>query len=109
MGSPEQNVVSAYAYDEDGRLACATNAVGESERYRHDDQHVILNANWPWREFLFWEWERAGKAARCVRHYELFANGYALCLGMIGRVTVHNADGSQEVYVHDQRAAGAED
>ncbi|WP_340054838.1 RHS repeat domain-containing protein, partial [Pseudomonas sp. JAI120] len=33
----EQNVVS-YAYDDAGRLVSATNAVGESEVYRYDDQ-----------------------------------------------------------------------
>ncbi|MFP3527655.1 hypothetical protein SB912_34690, partial [Pantoea sp. SIMBA_072] len=37
----EHNVVS-YAYDDAGRLVCATNAVGEREVYRYDDQHVIL-------------------------------------------------------------------
>ncbi|MFL1482478.1 hypothetical protein, partial [Pseudomonas grimontii] len=37
----EQNVVS-YAYDDAGRLVSATNAIGESEVYRYDDQHVIL-------------------------------------------------------------------
>ncbi|MGY2099175.1 hypothetical protein, partial [Pseudomonas simiae] len=37
----EQTVV-AYAYDDAGRLISATNAVGESEVYRYDDQHVIL-------------------------------------------------------------------
>ncbi|PMY60124.1 type IV secretion protein Rhs, partial [Pseudomonas sp. MPR-AND1B] len=55
----EQNLVS-YAYDEHGRLVCATNAVGESERYRYDDQHVILERQLAGGASFFWEWERAG-------------------------------------------------
>ncbi|MFL1550889.1 RHS repeat-associated core domain-containing protein [Pseudomonas sp. D47] len=100
----EQNLVS-YAYDEAGRLVSATNAVGESEVYRYDDQHVILERQLAGGASFFWEWERAGKAARCVRHWASFSQmdtRYAWEDG--GRVTVHNADGSQEVYVHDQRA-----
>ncbi|EIK68315.1 Rhs family protein [Pseudomonas synxantha BG33R] len=100
----EQNVVS-YAYDEAGRLVCATNAVGESERYRYDDQHVILERQLAGGASFFWEWERAGKAARCVRHWASFSQmDTRYAWGDDGRVTVHNADGSQEVYVHDDRA-----
>ncbi|WP_081378271.1 DUF6531 domain-containing protein, partial [Pseudomonas fluorescens] len=100
----EQNVVS-YAYDEDGRLVCATNAVGESERYRYDDQHVILERQLAGGASFFWEWERAGKASRCVRHWASFSQmDTRYAWGDDGRVTVHNADGSQEVYVHDDRA-----
>ncbi|WP_138762728.1 RNase A-like domain-containing protein [Pseudomonas lactis] len=100
----EQNLVS-YAYDEHGRLVCATNAVGESERYRYDDQHVILERQLAGGASFFWEWEGAGKAARCVRHWASFSQmDTRYAWGDDGRVTVHNADGSQEVYVHDQRA-----
>ncbi|WGT28262.1 hypothetical protein QGQ83_00010 [Pseudomonas marginalis] len=54
---------------------------------------------------FFWEWERAGKAARCVRHWASFSQmDTRYAWGDDGRVTVHNADGSQEVYVHDDRA-----
>nr|WP_306958621.1 RNase A-like domain-containing protein [Pseudomonas synxantha] len=100
----EQNVVS-YAYDEDGRLVCATNAVGESERYRYDEQHVIVERQLAGGASFFWAWEGSGKAARCVRHWASFSQmdtRYAWADD--GRVTVHNADGSQEVYVHDDRA-----
>ncbi|MBY8971339.1 RHS repeat protein [Pseudomonas sp. P867] len=100
----EQNVVS-YAYDEDGRLVCATNAVGESERYRYDDQHVIVERQLAGGASFFWEWRGAGKAARCVRHWASFSQmDTRYAWGDDGRVTVHNADGSQEVYVHDDRA-----
>ncbi|AZE60434.1 RNase A-like domain-containing protein [Pseudomonas synxantha] len=100
----EQNVVS-YAYDEDGRLVCATNAVGESERYRYDDQHVIVERQLAGGASFFWAWEGAGKAARCVRHWASFSQmDTRYAWGDDGRVTVHNADGSQEVYVHDDRA-----
>jgi RHS repeat-associated protein len=100
----EQNVVS-YAYDDAGRLVSATNAIGESEVYRYDDQHVILERGLAGGASFFWEWERAGKAARCVRHWASFSQmDTRYAWGDDGRVTVHNADGSQEVYVHDDRA-----
>ncbi|MBI6635440.1 RHS repeat protein, partial [Pseudomonas paralactis] len=100
----EQNIVS-YAYDEAGRLVCATNAVGESERYRYDDQHVIVERQLAGGASFFWEWEGAGKAARCVRHWASFSQmDTRYAWGDDGHVTVHNVDGSQEVYVHDDRA-----
>ncbi|WP_431701024.1 RHS repeat-associated core domain-containing protein [Pseudomonas sp. BR20] len=100
----EQNIVS-YVYDDAGRLVSATNAVGESEVYRYDDQHVILERSLAGGASFFWEWERAGKAARCVRHWASFSQmDTRYAWGDDGRVTVHNADGSQEVYVHDDRA-----
>uniref|UniRef100_UPI003CE710D6 DUF6531 domain-containing protein n=1 Tax=Pseudomonas sp. PWP3-1b2 TaxID=2804656 RepID=UPI003CE710D6 len=100
----EQNVVS-YSYDDIGRLASATNAVGESEVYRYDEQHVILERQLAGGASFFWEWERSGKAARSVRHWASFSQmDTRYVWGDDGSVTVHNADGSQEVYVHDQRA-----
>ncbi len=100
----EQNIVS-YTYDDAGRLVCATNAVGESERYRYDDQHVILERELAGGASFYWAWERAGKAARCVRHWASFAQmDTRYAWGDDGRVSVHNADGSQVVYVHDDRA-----
>ncbi|WLI04345.1 DUF6531 domain-containing protein [Pseudomonas sp. FP597] len=100
----EQSVVS-YAYDDLGRLVCATNAVGESEVYRYDEQHVILERGLAGGASFFWEWERSGKAARCVRHWASFSQmDTRYAWGNDGRVVVHNADGSQEVYVHDDRA-----
>ncbi|PRA27334.1 DUF6531 domain-containing protein, partial [Pseudomonas poae] len=100
----EQTVVS-YAYDELGRLVSATNAVGESETYRYDDRHVILERGLAGGASFFWEWERSGKAARCVRHWASFSQmDTRYVWDDNGRVTVFNADGSQEVYVHDSRA-----
>ncbi|TFY84061.1 RHS repeat protein, partial [Pseudomonas kairouanensis] len=100
----EQSVVS-YAYDELGRLVSATNAVGETETYRYDDQHVILERGLAGGASFFWEWERSGKAARCIRHWASFSQmDTRYAWDDDGRVTVFNADGSQEVYVHDQRA-----
>ncbi|OPB14919.1 type IV secretion protein Rhs, partial [Pseudomonas fluorescens] len=100
----EQSVVS-YAYDDLGRLVSATNAVGESEVYRYDEQHVILERGLAGGASFFWEWERSGKAARCVRHWASFSQmDTRYVWGEDGRVDVHNADGSQEVYVHDDRA-----
>ncbi|NWE14157.1 RHS repeat-associated core domain-containing protein [Pseudomonas yamanorum] len=100
----EQNVVS-YTYDDAWRLVEATNAVGESERYSYDDQQVILERQLAGGASFFWEWERSGKAARCVRHWASFSQmDTRYAWDDNGTVTVHNADGSQEVYVHDQRA-----
>ncbi|BDB19403.1 type IV secretion protein Rhs [Pseudomonas sp. CYM-20-01] len=100
----EQTVVS-YAYDELGRLVSATNAVGESEVYRYDEQHVILERGLAGGASFFWEWERSGKTARCVRHWASFSQmDTRYAWDDNGQVTVFNADGSQEVYVHDQRA-----
>ncbi|MEX5593130.1 RNase A-like domain-containing protein [Pseudomonas orientalis] len=100
----EQNIVS-YAYDDAGRLVSATNAVGEREIYRYDDQHVILERQLAGGASFFWAWERSGKAARCVRHWASFSQmDTRYVWGDDGSVNVHNADGSQEVYVHDDRA-----
>ncbi|WP_457243763.1 RHS repeat-associated core domain-containing protein [Pseudomonas lurida] len=100
----EQTVVS-YAYDDAGRLISATNAVGESEVYRYDAQHVILERGLAGGASFYWEWERSGKAARCVRHWASFSQmDTRYAWDDNGQVTVFNADGSQEVYVHDQRA-----
>ncbi|WP_141688707.1 DUF6531 domain-containing protein, partial [Pseudomonas sp. 31 E 6] len=100
----EQNVAS-YAYDDAGRLLSATNAVGESEVYRYDEQHVILERGLAGGASFFWEWERSGKAARCVRHWASFSQMDTRYVWEDnGRVVVHNADGSQEEYVHDNRA-----
>ncbi|WP_248741304.1 DUF6531 domain-containing protein, partial [Pseudomonas sp. MWU12-2029] len=61
----EQTLVS-YRFDARHRLIEATNAVGESERYDYDDAHVILQRQLTGGASFFWEWERAGKSARCV-------------------------------------------
>ncbi|VVN47526.1 hypothetical protein PS662_06018 [Pseudomonas fluorescens] len=100
----EQTLVS-YRYDERARLIEASNAAGESERYDYDDQHVILQRQLAGGASFFWAWERFGKAARCVRHWASFAQMEARYVwDDQGSVTVHNLDGSQEVYQHDDRA-----
>lgn len=99
-----QRVVS-YTYDDIGRLVCATNAIGESEVYHYDDQHVILEHRLAGGASFFWAWERSGKEARCVRHWASFSQmDTRYAWGDDGRVIVHSADGSQEVHVHDNRA-----
>ncbi|MGE7965326.1 RHS repeat-associated core domain-containing protein [Pseudomonas sp. NPDC089918] len=100
----EQTLVS-YDYDERGRLIAATNAAGESERYDYDDQHVILQRQLTGGASFFWEWEKSGKAARCVRHWASFSQmDTRYVWDDEGSVTVQNIDGSEEVYVHDDRA-----
>lgn len=99
-----QTLVS-YRYDAHRRLIEATNAVGESERYRYDDQQVILERALAGGARFFWEWERSGKAARCIRHWANFSQmDTRYAWDDNGRVTVLNADGSQEIYMYDLRA-----
>ncbi|RON57282.1 RHS repeat-associated core domain-containing protein [Pseudomonas frederiksbergensis] len=100
----EQTLVS-YRYDARHRLVEATNAAGESERYDYDDQHVILQRQLAGGASFFWEWEKSGKAARCVRHRASFSQmDTAYTWDDQGGVVVKNVDGSEEVYVHDDRA-----
>ncbi|WP_283189716.1 RHS repeat-associated core domain-containing protein [Pseudomonas sp. PMCC200344] len=100
----EQTLVT-YHYDERDQLIEATNAAGESERYDYDDQHVILQRQLTGGASFFWAWERSGKAARCVRHWASFSQMDARYVwDEQGSVTVQNIDGSEEVYVHDDRA-----
>ncbi|MBS4090818.1 RHS repeat protein, partial [Pseudomonas sp. MBT-17] len=102
----EQTLVS-YCYDARQRLLAATNAAGESERYDYDDAHVILQRQLTGGASFFWEWEweRAGKAARCVRHWASFSQMDTRYLWSDdGSVAVQYVDGTEEVYVHDDRA-----
>ncbi len=100
----EQTLMS-YRYDGRFRLIEATNAAGESERYDYDDQHVILQRQLAGGASFYWEWQGAGRAARCVRHWASFAQmDSRYTWGEHGSVTVQHLDGSQEVYVHDDRA-----
>ncbi|WLH44866.1 RHS repeat-associated core domain-containing protein [Pseudomonas beijingensis] len=100
----EQTLVS-YRYDGRFRLIEATNAAGESERYDYDDQHVILQRQLAGGASFYWEWQGVGAASRCVRHWASFAQmDSRYTWGEDGSVTVRHLDGSQEVYVHDDRA-----
>ncbi len=95
----------SYSYDQRDQLIEATNAAGDSERYDYDDQHVILQRQLTGGASFFWEWERSGKAARCVRHWASFSQmDTRYVWDDEGSVTVQNIDGSEEVYVHDDRA-----
>ncbi|TMU69608.1 RHS repeat protein, partial [Pseudomonas fluorescens] len=54
---------------------------------------------------FFWEWERSGKAARCVRHWASFSQmDTRYVWADDGSVAVHYVDGTEETYVHDERA-----
>ncbi|MFZ3284956.1 DUF6531 domain-containing protein, partial [Pseudomonas sp.] len=100
----EQTLVS-YCYDARQRLLAATNAIGDSERYDYDDAHVILQRQLTGGASFFWEWERSGKSARCVRHWASFSQmNTRYVWADDGSVAVHYVDGTEEVYVHDERA-----
>uniref|UniRef100_UPI001F588871 DUF6531 domain-containing protein n=1 Tax=unclassified Pseudomonas TaxID=196821 RepID=UPI001F588871 len=102
--STEQTLVS-YRYDAYQHLIEATNAVGDSERYDYDDSHVILQRQLAGGASFFWEWERAGKASRCVRHWASFSQmNTRYVWSEDGSVAVHYVDGTEETYVHDERA-----
>jgi YD repeat-containing protein len=100
----EQTLVS-YRYDAYQHLIGASNAVGDSERYDYDDAHVILQRQLAGGASFFWEWERSGKAARCVRHWASFSQmDTRYVWADDGSVAVHYVDGTEETYVHDERA-----
>jgi RHS repeat-associated protein len=100
----EQTLVS-YRYDAGHRLIEASNAAGESERYDYDNQHVILQRQLAGGASFFWEWEKSGKAARCIRHWASFSQmDTAYTWDDQGGVQVKNFDGSEEFYVHDDQA-----
>ncbi|MGE8189747.1 RHS repeat-associated core domain-containing protein [Pseudomonas sp. NPDC086278] len=100
-----EQTLAVYRYDARQRLVEATNAAGESERYDYDDQHVILQRQLAGGASFFWEWERSGTAARCIRHWATFAQmDTRYAWDDNGVVQVKNVDGSEEVYVHDDKA-----
>ncbi|TDV50591.1 RHS repeat-associated protein [Pseudomonas helmanticensis] len=102
--STEQALIS-YRYDAYQHLIEATNAVGDSERYDYDDAHVILQRQLVGGASFFWEWERSGKSARCVRHWASFSQmDTRYVWAEDGSVAVHYVDGTEETYVHDERA-----
>jgi YD repeat-containing protein len=94
-----------YRYNRQGEPVSATNAAGETEYYRYNDQHVILERQLAGGASFFWEWENESKSSRSVHHWASFSqmdSHYAWDDG--GKVTVTNADGSEQVYVHDENA-----
>ncbi|MGE1176733.1 RHS repeat-associated core domain-containing protein [Pseudomonas sp. BW7P1] len=94
-----------YTYDAQHRLIEAKNAAGEAERYRYNAQHVILERQLAGGASFFWEWENEGKLARCIHHWANFSQMDArYAWDDNGSVTVTNADGSEEVYTHDDQA-----
>jgi len=94
-----------YTYDAQHRLTNATNAAGESERYTYNEQNVILERQLAGGASFYWEWEKEGKSARCIHHWASFSQMDAhYAWDDKGSVTVTNADGSEEVYTHDDKA-----
>ncbi|VVM68721.1 DUF6531 domain-containing protein [Pseudomonas fluorescens] len=99
-----EQTLARYRYDARHRLIETTNAAGESERYDYDEQHVILQRQLAGGASFFWAWERSGKAARCLHHWASFAQmDVHYAWDDQGCVTVYHADGSEEIYVYDDR------
>ena len=94
-----------YSYDTQHRLIEAKNAAGEAEHYRYNEQHVILERQLAGGAAFYWEWENEGKLSRCTHHWANFSQMEAhYAWDDKGSVTVTNADGSEEVYTHDDQA-----
>ncbi len=97
--------LTTYEYDAQHRLIKATNALGESERYAYNEQNVILERQLAGGASFYWEWEKEGKSARCIHHWASFSQMDAhYAWDDKGSVTVTNADGSEEIYTHDDKA-----
>ncbi|MCU1727097.1 HNH/endonuclease VII fold putative polymorphic toxin [Pseudomonas sp. 7P_10.2_Bac1] len=94
-----------YQYNAAGQLISASNALQETEHYRYDAQHVIQERQLAGGATFYWQWQHAGKQARCIRHWANFGQMDATYeWDDQGSVTVKNRDGSQQVYVHDDNA-----
>ncbi|MCU0122215.1 RHS repeat protein [Pseudomonas sp. B2M1-30] len=94
-----------YCYNAQNQLVSSTNAVGETEHYRYNQQHVILERQLAGGASFFWEWEREGKHSRCVRHWASYSELETRYeWDDKGSVTVFNPDGSEQIYVHDENA-----
>ncbi|VVP43350.1 RHS repeat-associated core domain-containing protein [Pseudomonas fluorescens] len=94
-----------YEYNTQGQLIRATNAAGEPEHYRYNEQHVIVERQLAGGAAFYWDWEREGKQARCIRHWANFGQMDARYeWDDAGTVKVINHDGSEQVYVHDDNA-----
>ncbi|WP_019412230.1 RHS repeat domain-containing protein, partial [Pseudomonas psychrophila] len=94
-----------YRYNDAGQLISASNALQETEHYRYDAQHVIQERQLAGGAAFYWQWQHAGKQARCIRHWANFGQMDATYeWDDNGAVTVKNRDGSQQIYVHDDNA-----
>ncbi|MFP3515126.1 RHS repeat-associated core domain-containing protein [Pseudomonas sp. SIMBA_077] len=94
-----------YCYNDLGQLISASNALQETEHYRYDAQHVIQERQLAGGAAFYWQWQHAGKQARCIRHWANFGQMDATYeWDDQGSVTVKSRDGSQQVYVHDDNA-----
>ena len=97
--------LATYHYNDAGQLTEAGNGLDERERYRYDAANIILERQLAGGAAFYWEWEGEGRHARCVRHWSSVPGLEARYQwdGQ-GGVTVHNADGSQQFYQHDDKA-----
>lgn len=94
-----------YEYNEHNQLVSATNSAGEIDRYRYDDQHVIQQRQLAGGAIFHWEWEREGKAARCIRQWSNITQiDTRFEWDDEGTVAAINSDGSEQIYVHDKNA-----
>lgn len=94
-----------YQYNQAGQLIAARNALDETEQYRYDARHVIVERQLAGGAAFYWAWEREGRQARCVRHWASFAQiDTHYDWDDKGGVTARLIDGSEQHYQHDVNA-----
>ena len=98
--------LASYVYNAAGQLLEAHNALGEIERYRYDEQHVILERHLAGGASFYWAWEGAGKQARCVRQWSSIEplDFQFEWDDEAGTATLLQSDGGRQVFVHDGNA-----
>ncbi|GKX50341.1 RHS repeat-associated core domain-containing protein [Budvicia aquatica] len=95
-----------YGYNDLGQMVSAANAAGETEQYRYDEQHRIMQRTMAGGAEFYWEWEGEGKYARCVRHWGNFnALDHSYQWNDENRtVTVVTGKAERRVYQHSTQA-----
>ncbi|NRD75045.1 RHS domain-containing protein [Shewanella sp. VB17] len=96
----------SYQYNEAQQLIAATNVLGDTERYRYDEQHVIQARTLAGGAEFSWLWQGEGKSVRAVRQCSNLPNidtQYEWD-DSSNTVTLTNHLGHSQVYQHDDNA-----
>lgn len=97
---------ASYQYNDRKQLVAVTNAVGETEHYTYDAQHVIQSRELAGGAIFKWEWQGEGKASRAIRQFSNIetVDSHYEWDDASRTVTVTNSDGTEQVYQHDENA-----
>ncbi|WP_444929141.1 RHS repeat-associated core domain-containing protein [Microbulbifer sp. SSSA002] len=102
-------ILAQYEYSDEGDLIKATDVDGYSEHYEYH-QHVITKRTLKTGYRFYFEWDREGPSARCIRQWGDPINGqatynYTFAWDEDGHgVTVTDTRGGQERYRFNERA-----